>query len=139
MKKMSDAMSLLINLNLAAIKINKKLDRSLGLHGISFSEYMALHFLYSESTQVMSRIALAECLGMTASGVTRLLNPMEKIHLVEKQKNPRDARVSLVKLTLTGATLYEDASTSFRHISDSTVSDVRQYQMESILEVLKKL
>ncbi|MBU2878628.1 MarR family winged helix-turn-helix transcriptional regulator [Aliiglaciecola lipolytica] len=138
MKKLTDSMSLLINLNLAAVKVNKKLDRSLSVHGVSFSEYMALHVLSNQPMHTMSRIALAEALGMTASGVTRMLNPLEKIHLIEKQKNPRDARISLVKLSATGAALYEDASVSFKHFSENSVSDLRQYQMESVLEVLKK-
>ncbi|GAB2678052.1 MarR family winged helix-turn-helix transcriptional regulator [Aliiglaciecola aliphaticivorans] len=139
MQQLTESMSLLVNLNLASIKLNKKLDRSLGVHGISFSEYMALHVLAEQPSYTMSRIALAEALGMTASGVTRMLNPMDKIHLIEKQKNPRDARVSLVQLSATGKSLYEDASVTFKHFSENLLSDLRQYQMESVLEVLKKL
>ncbi|MFA3792814.1 MarR family winged helix-turn-helix transcriptional regulator [Aliiglaciecola sp. SL4] len=139
MKQLTDAMLLLTNLNLASIKLNKKLDRSLGVHGISFSEYMALHFLAEQPSHTMSRIALAESLGMTASGVTRMLNPLEKIHLIEKQINPRDARVSLVQLSETGVSLYADASVTFKHFSEHLLSDLRQYQMESVLDVLKKL
>lgn len=51
----------------------------------------------------MRRIDLADSVGLSPSAVTRLLAPMEKPGLVEKEANPRDARVSLVKLSTAGA------------------------------------
>jgi DNA-binding MarR family transcriptional regulator len=41
--------------------------------------------------------------------VTRILLPLEKIGLVTKETNERDARVSYVVLTKTGQQLFEDA------------------------------
>jgi DNA-binding MarR family transcriptional regulator len=46
----------------------------------------------------MRRGDLAEKLGLTASGVTRLLLPMEKIGLVRREADKSDARVSYVVL-----------------------------------------
>ena len=41
-------------------------------------------------------------MGLTASGVTRILAPMEKIGLIKKETAQRDARVSFVAITPAG-------------------------------------
>jgi DNA-binding MarR family transcriptional regulator len=73
-----------------------------GLEGLGFSEFVILYHLSQAPGVQMRRIDLADKLGLTASGVTRLLLPMEKLGLVSKEKHRRDARVSLVRLTPAG-------------------------------------
>ena len=50
----------------------------------------------------MRRIDLAEKIGLTASGVTRILLPMEKVGFIRKEVNKEDARSSLVILASGG-------------------------------------
>lgn len=135
----SESMSLLVSLQLASTKASKRLDRCLSLHGISFNEFLVLHFLNHVNLKTLNRTEIAEQLGITASGVTRLLNPMEKIHLLEKQSNPRDARVSLVRISETGEQIYKDAFTSFQHAAESMFPEARQYQVETVLSFLNKI
>jgi DNA-binding MarR family transcriptional regulator len=91
--------------------INKQLNNSLGyIHGIGFSEYMALNSLFDSPNKTMTRIDLAESIGRTASGVTKMLRPMEKIGLIQKEVGARDARVSLVKISKAGERLFKDAT-----------------------------
>lgn len=139
MKSFSDEMSILMQLNLSAIKASKRLDRALSLHGLSFNEFLIMHFLVQANQQTTSRIELAESLGITPSGITRMLNPMEKNRIIKKESNPRDARVSLVKLTEAGATLYSDCFTSFKLQASTMLPDLRQYQAETVLTFLKSV
>ena len=74
-----------------------------GLGGLGFSELMILYHLSQAPETKLRRIDLAEKIGLTASGVTRLLLPMEKIGLVSKEAHARDARVSYVVLAPGGA------------------------------------
>jgi len=98
--------------------ICKKMDASLGaIHGIGFAEYMALHQLNAAPQSMIRRIDLANQLHRSASGVTKMLNPMEKIGLVSRESNPRDARVSLVKLTDTGRQTYQQASNTLEQLT----------------------
>ena len=91
--------------------INKKMDASLGaIHGIGFAEYMALHQLNAAPQSMIRRIDLANQLHRSASGITKMLNPMEKIGLVSRETNPRDARVSLVRLTQAGRQTHQQAT-----------------------------
>jgi len=120
-------------------KLLKKVEGQLNFHGISFSEYMILRYLNESPNKTMRRIELAECVGMSASGVTRLLAPMEKVKLVEKEANPRDARVSLVKLSKPGERVYKEASVSFEHSADLATERLSNNQLNTLTELAAKL
>ncbi len=125
--------------SLISTKLSKKADNHLSIHGLSFTEYMIMHHLNAAPSNTMRRIELAESVGISASGVTRLLAPMEKIGLVQKEANPRDARVSLVKLSKTGQKLYKDASVSFDDCAESLVSGLSSNQLAKLNELVSKL
>lgn len=103
----------LINLYNLQARLTKQLDQSLMVHGISTTEFVVMHQLSLSATENMRRIDLADKTGLSASGVTRLLNPMQKIGLVQKEESARDARVSLVKLTKVGKKILADAEKTF--------------------------
>jgi len=64
---------------------------------------------------------------------------MEKIKLVEKEANPRDARVSLVKLSETGLGLYADALVTYEDFSEALMSKLSQSQARKLLELTNLL
>lgn len=130
--------TLVIQNALLAAKLARKAGNRLSVHGISLTEYLVMDYL-CQCPQEVSRIELAEYLGMSASGVTRLLLPMEKNGVVEKVQNPRDARQSQVRLSNTGKTLYEDAATSFGHIADDLTSVLSEPQKGKAIELLTRL
>ena len=76
---------------------------------------------------------------MSASGITRLLNPMEKIKLIEKEVNPRDARVSFVKLSDAGIELLNNAMKSITQSSDETLKEFDTKDIDLLLHLAKKL
>ena len=115
---MSKNIELLLSLTSMHTSVFKNIDRHLSVHGISFSEFFVMYQLSLVSNRTVRRIDLAESVGMSASGITRLLNPMEKLKLVEKEQNPRDARVSFVKLSDVGFELLNDAIKSVQIASD---------------------
>jgi len=64
---------------------------------------------------------------------------MEKIKLVEKERNLRDARVSLVKLTEAGAVIYQDAFASCELGAESLTKALTKKQLDTFLELIKAL
>jgi DNA-binding MarR family transcriptional regulator len=130
---------LLISLALLQAKHLKQIDKQLSLHGISFSEFLVMHYLNNSPNKTTRRIDLAEKVCLSASGVTRLLNPMEKIKLVQKETNPRDARVSLVKLSEVGEQVYNDAVVSFEHCADSILKPLNVEQLANLSELTNAL
>ena len=134
----SESEYLLQNAMLAS-KLTKRLDDALSYHGISFTEFLIMHHLNGAVLKTMRRIELAETVGLSASGVTRLVAPMEKNHIVQKEINPRDARQSLVKLSDTGGQLYEEAANSFDHCEQDILAPLTTNQLQQLMELTSKL
>ncbi len=140
MNKISKKMSFIMNLWTLNTIISKKIDSKLGaIHGISFTEYMVLFHLKNSDAKSMRRIDLAQTLGLTASGVTRLLSPMEKIGLIQKEVNKRDARVSLVRITISGEGILNDATLGLEEASNSLLQNVTNSSLQKSLEAFQAI
>jgi len=120
--------------------LTRRLDNALSnLHGLSFSDFMVLYHLQRAPGTRLRRIDLAERLGLTASGVTRTLLPLEKLGLVARQPDPRDARVGYATLTDAGQGLLADALISVESISQEATQAVPGDQIESFSQLLGQL
>jgi len=139
MQPISMEAEFMMSYSLANTRLVKKIEYQLSIHGLSFTEYMIMHQLDNAPNKTMRRIELAESVAISASGVTRLIAPMEKTGLVEKEANPRDARVSLVKLSASGERLYQEASMSFEHTVKHLTRQLSTYQLEKLIEFTGKL
>ena len=71
----------------------------LNAHGLTLSDYEVLLRLRRAEHQMMRRVDLAESVVLTASGITRLLDGLQRAGYVEKASCESDARVSYAKLT----------------------------------------
>ena len=93
--------------------LRRTLDAQLqATHGLTAVEYEALLLLSRADERALRRIDLARGLGLTASGVTRLLDGLERDGFVEKRACSADARVTYAALTDAGAERLEAASCS---------------------------
>lgn len=132
--------SVIKSLWLKSTLINKQLNNSLAyVHGIGLSEYMVLNSLFDSPNKTMTRIDLAESIGRTASGVTKMLLPMEKIGLIQKESGARDARVSLVKISKAGERVFKDATTTLDQSSKQVLSKLSNKQASEFLSSLNLL
>jgi DNA-binding MarR family transcriptional regulator len=92
-------------------RLERRLDHNLGaIRGISLAEYRLLRALGDAPGSQSSRVDLAQAVGLTPSGVTRALRPMEKLGIVSTVKSKRDARLALAALTPAGREVLDDAS-----------------------------
>ncbi len=71
-------------------------------HGLTLNDYEVLLMLSKAEGGRMRRVDLAHTVVLTASGITRLLDGLERAGFVEKDSCPTDARVSYAKLTISG-------------------------------------
>lgn len=140
MKEIPKEMSFIMNMWSVNTIISKKLDASLGaVHGIGFTEYMILFHLNNSHNKAMRRVDLANNIGLTASGITRIVSPMEKIGLVMKELNPRDARVSLVKMTSAGEIVLSDSTLSIEQSTKRLLGGVSDNNLLHALDVFKSI
>lgn len=83
------------------------------VHGLSVNEMFLLMQLEQAALHRLSRVELARRLHMSASTVTRMAAPMEKLGLVTRQADSRDARLAFVVLTEAGLRKVGEARASF--------------------------
>ncbi|OCA68129.1 MarR family transcriptional regulator [Chryseobacterium artocarpi] len=131
----SNELLFLININKLQSIISRKFD-TLSVHGLGFNDFVILYILSTASEDKMRRIDLAEKIGLTASGVTRLLNPLEKIGLVSRETNERDARVSYVVITPNGKKIFEEAKTTAENITKDILPSKKIKSLRIISDLL---
>jgi len=100
MLTINPSLKLFINLSKIITENSRRFNG--GLDGLGFNEFVILFHINESPDKKIRRIDLAEKMGLTASGVTRILAPMEKIGLIKREVAPRDARVSFVAITTAG-------------------------------------
>lgn len=92
-------------------RLERRLSNSLSaVRGISLAEYRLLRTLAEAHDMQASRVDLAYAMGVTPSGVTRALRPLEKLGMVTTVKSERDARLAIATLTPAGREVVDDAS-----------------------------
>jgi DNA-binding MarR family transcriptional regulator len=121
---MSTALETILSLARTRSQVVRELDHDLGaFHGLSLSDLALLLELRSAPEQRLRRVDLANQLGITPSGVARQLAPLERIGLVGRESNARDARLALVVLTDAGRRLADNALPSAEEIAERVLDD----------------
>jgi len=119
-KLMTKEHTLLLTFATTWNRLERRLDSSLGaIRGISLAEYRLLRALADSPHARSSRVDLAQAVGLTPSGVTRALRPMEKLGMVSTVKSKRDARLAIAALTPAGRELVDDAAGVVRDVMKS--------------------
>ena len=137
MKKISPSLKLFINL--AKIHTVSSRRFSGGLDGLGFSEFTIAFHLIQADGEKMRRVDLAEKMGLTASGVTRLLAPMEKIGLIKRESSEQDARVSYVTLTTAGKRNFADALVKAELFVQGIFSPARIKKLGALSDLLVEI
>jgi DNA-binding MarR family transcriptional regulator len=94
----------------AGIAVTRRLSAQLSAdHGLSLNAYEALLRLARAPGRRMRRVDLANSLLLTAGGVTRLLDGLEREGFVGREECSSDRRVSYAVLTKAGRTKLREA------------------------------
>lgn len=109
-------------------------------HGLTINDYEALLVLSTAPDQRMKRVDLARRLLLTPSGITRLLEGLERSGLVERTACASDLRVAYAQLTEKGRETLEAAScghvSSIRTLFEEHLSVT---EVEQLSDTLSKL
>jgi DNA-binding MarR family transcriptional regulator len=137
MSSITPSLKLFLNLATVQAAMSRRFDGRLGSLGLT--EFIILFQLAHAKEEKMRRIDLAESVGLTASGVTRLLAPMEKIGLVKREANAADARVSLVTLAKGGKHALENALENAEDLAKTTLSSATKEEIAHASVLMQKL
>ncbi|UTY60222.1 MarR family winged helix-turn-helix transcriptional regulator [Massilia sp. erpn] len=131
------ALEFCLRLARAQALVVRRLDTVLGAHhGLSFGDFVLLHHLSKAPGGRLRRVDLAEKLGLTASGVTRTLLPLEKTGYVARQADARDARVSYAAITPAGHEIFDNALFTSKETCNELLRHAAPDQLEAMSAAL---
>jgi DNA-binding MarR family transcriptional regulator len=133
--KISDKLNFLFLVS----KTEAKISRNLGGNGLGFKDLAVLYAISQSTEGRIRRTDLAQAVGLTASGVTRLLIPLEKIGVIKRETNKLDARVSYTIMTKAGKELFEDAVKWAEMKCDGLISNDQKRKIKSASGLLENI
>jgi DNA-binding MarR family transcriptional regulator len=109
-------------------------------HGLTLNSYEVLLHLARADGKRLRRVDLAERIVLTPSGITRLLDGLERSGYVERASCDSDARVTYAQLTDTGeAKLREAAETHVAGIRGFFRERFSKEELEALGGLLERL
>ena len=138
-----NSLDTVLDLALARTLVLRHVDVPLGHHhGVSLSDLALLLELRDAPGQKMRRVELAQRLGVTPSGIARQVGPLERIGLVGRESNARDARLALVTLTDAGRRVADEASATAEEAATSALraiwSDADRERLSKLLAAARR-
>lgn len=110
------------------------------VHGLSVNEFFLLMHLDKAPNRRLSRVELAKRMHVSASTVTRMVAPMEKIGVVDREADARDARFAFVTITETGRTKLNEAYATFQKRAGYMFQDRwTEAELNELSELLNRL
>lgn len=110
------------------------------VHGISVNEFLLLLHLERATANRLSRVDLAKRMHVSASTITRMAAPMEKIGLVGREVDDRDARLVFVVATSTGREKLSQSLATFSKRAGYLFSDRwEDEELEKFSEMLRRM
>lgn len=125
----------------ANVAVTRQLSAQLSAdHGVSLSAYEALLLLARAPDSRLRRVDLASSLLLTAGGVTRLLDGLEREGFVAREQCSSDRRVTYAVLTKAGRDKLREASKShtrqIRELLGGTFDEDELAQLVALLDRL---
>lgn len=139
--KTSPAIDAFVRLVRAHAAVTRRLSAQLSAdHGLTLSAYEALLRLARAPESRMRRVDLANALLLTAGGVTRLLDGLERDGFVAREECASDRRVSYAVLTKAGRNKLREASKSHtRQIGELLGGPFDEDELAQLVALLDRL
>jgi DNA-binding MarR family transcriptional regulator len=137
--------SLAIDAFIRLVRANAAVTRQLSAqlstdHGLNLSAYEALLRLARAPDTRLRRVDLANGLLLTAGGVTRMLDGLERDGFVAREECSSDRRVTYAVLTQTGRAKLREASKSHtRQIRELLGGPYDEDELEHLVALLNRL
>jgi DNA-binding MarR family transcriptional regulator len=130
-----------VSLLRAHAAVTRQLNAQLNLeHGLTISDFEVLLRLARASDRRLRRVDLAEQVLLTASGITRLLDGLERAGFVERAACASDRRVVYAVLTDAGlAKLREAAASHFGEVEELFGGRYDEGELAALTSLLSRL
>lgn len=135
MNNINEKIKFVINLAKTQSVFVKRFESGLG-NGLGFNEFLILFHLNQSSDKKMRRIDLAEKIGVTASGITRMLLPMEKIGLIKSDYISDDARVKFVLISKSGQEKIKETIERLNDLIEEILFPIKDTEIKNLSNFL---
>lgn len=120
-------------------RANAVFNRHLAGHGLDFNDFMIIYHLNQAPDKKLRRVDLAHKLGLTASGVTRLLLPLEKLGIVKREDDKNDGRSRPTVLSPAGLKLLNDATNSLEMKLETIITEKHKENLITFTDLLTEI
>lgn len=108
-------------------------------HQLSFAEYSVLRLLQRATRRELSPTLLAEEVVCTTGAMTKLADRLERAGYVERDRDPKDRRGVLIRLTRKGSKAATAASRSYKTGRQRILTQLDEPETQRIHEDLLRL
>ena len=109
-------------------------------HGLTLSDFDVMAQLARAPEYALKRVELSERVLLTPSGITRLLNGLERAGYVDKRECAEDARVTYAVLTDEGQKKFREAARTHRASIRALLTErFEQDELETLASLLGRL
>ncbi len=109
----------------------------LAAHDLSMWGYIVLSALADEPMRTQA--ALARAIGADKTRIIGTLDDLQERALIEREPDPEDRRVRLLRLTPAGRELYASVRTGIRAVEEELLGGVSAPDKRTFLRVLRQL
>lgn len=135
MNNINEKLSFVVNLAKTHSVLVKRFESGLG-NGLTLNEFLILFYLDQVEDKKLRRIDLAEKVGVTASGITRMLLPMEKIGLIKSDVQAKDARVKSVIISKSGQEKIDQTIERLNDLIEEMFSPIEDSKIKELSGIL---
>ena len=108
----------------------------LAAHGVSMWGYVVLSALADEPMRTQA--ALARAIGADKTRIIGTLDELQERALIEREPDPGDRRVRLLRLTPAGRDLHTSVRTAIRAVEEQLLTGVTPAEKRAFLNVLQR-
>lgn len=119
--------------------INRKLHRNFRKNGLDITPEQWTVLIYLWEKDGVTQQELCNATFRDKPSMTRLLDNMEKLHLVVRISQESDRRINLIHLTKTGRELEQNARAISNQTLQEALVDVNLDELQIIQDVLRKI
>ncbi len=129
----------LLGLLVAHATVESMIDAAFQGTGLTQPQYNVLRILNGKYPDAHPRGEIAERMIRRAPDLTRMLDRLVRMGLVERAKGERDHRQSLARITTKGRALLEQMRPKAQHISQILADRLSVHEAQQLTELLEKV
>lgn len=118
--------------------MRRRMEQELDSFSLTMPQYMALRYLQRQGEQGCSMTEVAESSHQALPTMTGIIDRLEERGLVARERDPRDRRALVVRMSEAGSSLLEEIAVKKRAWSVRVLQGLSAEERETALGVLER-